>query len=274
MNIPAVVDDAEDLADALKDGKNVVLNDDITVTSSLNISAGSDVALNLNGNNLSYAVDNTGASAIINNKGDLTIEGEGEISFKAADPDMQEIPSYATNTITNTGKLTIGKGVVVKNESDGGASYAVDNQGEFTLDGGSLIGKRCALRIAKFNKDNVVFTMNSGVVKAATPAWIQLPGSSSTAAPKIAVTINGGTFETTKATSEDNDVLYTYSFGNSHANTSITINGGEFLGGVVSIGSGYKGDVPNLTINGGTFEYDVCQWLENGDAKVLYKANK
>ena len=68
--------------------------------------------------------------------------------------------------------------------------------------------------------------------------------------------------------------MYTYSFGNSHANTSITINNGEFLGGTVSIGSGYKGDAPTLTINGGTFDHDVLQWLENGTSNVLYQANK
>ena len=51
-------------------------------------------------------------------------------------------------------------------------------------------------------------------------------------------------------------------------------NGGEFLGGTVSIGSGYKGDAPTLTINGGTFDHDVIQWLENDESKVLYQANK
>ncbi len=276
MKAPALVSTADELKDALEAGGEVILTDDVTVTSTLNVAAGKDVTINLNGNDLSYAVSNTGASAIISNKGNLEITGSGTLSFVAENPDMQAIPSYATNTITNTGTgtLIIGKGVVVTNGSDGGASYAVDVQsGKFILDGGTLVGERCALRIARFNAD-AEFIMNDGLVKAATPAWIHLPGSNANDAPKISVVINGGTFQSTKTTSEDNDVLYTYSFGNSHANTSVTINGGEFLGGTVSIGSGYKGDVPSLTINGGTFEYDVLQWLENDASKVLYAANK
>lgn len=276
FKIPTVtsVSTAEELTNALTAGGIVVLEEDVTVTETMNIPAGADTYLNLNGNDLSYAVSNSGASAIISNKGTLEIAGEGTISFTAANPDLGAIPSYATNTITNTGKLIIGEGVTVTNDSDGGASYAVDVQsGEFILNGGTLIGKRCALRIARFNQD-AVFTMNSGLVKGATPAWIHLPGSNSADAPKVTVTINGGTFQSTKTTDANNDVLYTYSFGNSHANTSITINGGEFLGGTVSIGSGYMGDVPKMIINGGIFEYDVLQWLEGDTNVVLFEANK
>ena len=269
------VDDATELSTAISEGKDVILTEDITVTSTLTVPNGATLTLDLNGNDLSYAVTNSGASAIIviNPTGDLTITGEGTISFTASNPDTQEIPGYATNTITCEGTLTIGEGVTVENHSEGGASYAVDAKGVFTLDGGTLIGERCALRIAKYNQDDVQFTMNSGTVTAATPAWIQLPGSDAAVAPKITVTINGGTFQSTKESSADNNVLYTYSYGNSHANTKITITGGNFLGGTVSIGSGYKGDAPDLTINDGIFEYDVLQWLEGDTSDVLYSAN-
>lgn len=198
----------------------------------------------------------------------------GNLDFVASDPDLNKIPSYATNTITCEGTLTIGKNVVVKNNSEGGASYAVDAKGKVTLNGGSLLGNRCALRIAKYNQDDVQFTMNGGLVQAQTPAWIQLPNNNANVAPKITVEINDGTFQSTKESSADNNVLYTYSYGNSHANTTVNISGGKFLGGTVSIGSGYKGDAPTLNITGGTFEYDVLQWLEGDTYNVLYKANK
>ena len=256
---------------------DIKLSADATVAATLNVPAAAAVNLDLNGHNLNYTVTNTGASAIINNKGTLNLSNtsneEATISFVAESPDMQEIPSYATNTITNTGTLTIGKNVTVTNGSEGGASYAVDNHAFFTLDGGTLIGNRCALRVAKYNPAEVKFTMNSGLVQAATPAWIQLPGSSATDAPKITVDIKGGIMKSTKESSADNNVMYTYSFGNSHANTIINISGGEFIGGTVSIGSGYKGDAPSLSITGGTFDYNVLQWLENDEYKVLYEAN-
>ena len=281
---------AAELQEAINDGvDNITLSEDITVNSTLvfkavpsqsNISrASADVAefvLDLNGKNLSYAVqDNVGASAIINihPNAKLSIVGNGTISFVSANPDTQAIPSYATNTITNEGYLVIGEGVVVINESEGGASYAVDDKGKFVLNGGTLIGKRCALRIAKYNQDNVYFEMNGGMVTAQTPAWIQLPGSDANSAPKIDVVINNGTFQSTNSTSAENDLLYTYYFGNSHANTTLTINGGNFIGGTVSIGAGYKGDSPAININGGAFDYDVVRWLEDDASEVIYSAN-
>lgn len=254
---------------------DIVLGEDETIT----VPSGQKLVLDLNGHNINSTVSNDGkAYAIFSNNGTLNLvnssDTESTLQFVADDPDLQEIPGYATNTISNYGTLTIGKNVTVTNGSEGGASYAVDNHAYFTLDGGTLIGNRCALRIAKYNPAVVEFTMNSGYIKAKTPAWIQLPGSSSSAAPQITVNITGGTMESTKESSADNDVMYTYSYGNSHANTSITISGGEFLGGTVSIGAGYKGDAPTLTISGGEFEYDVIQWLENDGSKVVYTKNK
>ena len=285
-NATLVVSREDCLADAVNyavGNVNVVLGTDITLVNqkTVNIADNTAVTLDLNGYDLTSAVDNSGkAAAIFNIKptGILNVvnnaTAESKITFKASDPDLQEIPAYATNTISNDGTLTIGAKVVVENHSYGGASYAIDNRGKFTLNGGTLLGNRCALRIAKYNQDDVQFTMNGGLVQAQTPAWIQLPNNNANVAPKITVEINDGTFQSTKESSADNNVLYTYSYGNSHANTKITINGGKFLGGTVSIGSGYKGDAPTLNITGGTFEYDVLQWLEGDTYNVLYKANK
>ena len=257
------------------------IKDDMVLTEeeSITIPAGANVTLDLNGYDINSAVNNNGKpSAIFSNYGILNLVNnsgnKSNVEFVAANPDMEKIPSYATNTITNYGTLTIDENVTVTNSSDGGASYAVDNLGYFTLNGGTLIGNRCALRIINSNAAAVEFTMNSGSIQASTPAWVQLPGNVSTVAPKITVNINGGKIESTKPSSEDNDVMYTYSFGNSHANTTINISGGEFLGGTVSIGSGYKGDIPTLNITGGVFEYDVVQWLPEDKFNVLYNKNK
>ena len=256
---------------------SVVLATDINLKTT--IETKTELTFDLNGHDLCRTVENDGTtSALFNNKGVLRIVNSGAeesvISFVASNPDMADIPGYATNTITNEADLYIGTGVTVTNESQGGASYAVDNKGKFTLDGGTLLGKVCALRVAKFNQDDVQFTMEKGTVKAGTPAWIHLPGSDASVAPKITVTINGGVMQSTKTNPDEADVMYTYSYGNSHSNTSITINGGEFLGGTVSIGLGYYGDVPVLTINGGTFDHNVLQWNQNETSKILYHANK
>lgn len=280
--VPVVtVSTAAEFKTAMEGANTVVrikLANDITVNSIATVNATSNITLDMNGYDLSYTVSTASASEIIKNFGTLKIvsASEATFSYKAENPDTQAIPSYATNTITNSGNghLTVCENVVVTNGSNGGASYAVDVQsGTFILDGAILKGNRCALRVARFNADTK-FTMNNGIVEALTPAWIHLPGSKSTDAPAIDVEIKGGTFQSTKdPSSADNNVLYTYSYGNSHANTKVTISGGEFLGGTVSIGSGYKGDAPTLIITGGKFEYDVMQWKENDESTVLYQKN-
>jgi len=75
--------------------------------------------------------------------------------------------------------------------------------------------------------------------------------------------------KSTNESSADNNVMYTYSFGNSHANTIINISGGEFIGGTVSIGSGYKGDAPTLNITGGHFQFPVLKWLEDNKSEAI-----
>ncbi len=266
------------LEDAFSAEGTVRLLKDINITSDIGytIKAGQQIVLDLNGHVLTQFAGNAKRTALIDNKGTLTIKdtvGGGKIVSSALNPDTQEIPTYASNTITNTGTLVLESGTI-ENQTDASAAYCVDDQGKFTMNGGALIAARCALRVAKYNIDNVEFVLNNGTITAPTPAWIQLPGSSADAAPTIYVQINGGILQTTKPSSANNNVIYSYSSGNSHLNTHITINGGQFLGGTVSIGSGYKGDAPELTINGGTFEYDVLKWLANNEYSVLYEANK
>ncbi|MBQ6899498.1 MAG: hypothetical protein IJN72_01535 [Firmicutes bacterium] len=246
------------------DGGVVTLLQNIKLNTTINILDGKTVTLNLNGYNLNSEVSNDGKAAaliVIKPTGNLTIKGTGTLGFVAADPDLQAIPGYATNTITNEGTLTIENGVTITNGSNGGASYAVDDKGTFIMNGGALVGERCALRVAKYNQDNVSFVMNGGTITAATPMWIQLPGSDSNVTPTITVTINNGTIQTTKEANADNSILYTYSYGNSYKKTTVNINGGNFLGGTVNFGSGYKGDIENVTISGGKFAFVPGRWV-------------
>ena len=272
----SLADAIEALNDSTDTKMEITLYNDEYFAEPVTINAGKEVVLNLNGCTISSVQDLPKNGALITNYGTLIIDdstGKGKLTTVALKPDMQEIPNYGNYTIQNMGELILNNGIIENLTDKGGAAYAVDNHNKFTMNGGTLIGARCALRVAKYNYDNVEFTMNAGTITAPTPAWIQLPGSDASVAPTITVNINGGTLESTKESSEDNDVIYTYSFGNSHANTTINIKGGYFLGGTVSIGSGYKGDVPTLNIAGGTFEYDVLKWTEEGSV-VLYSANK
>ena len=256
--------------------KNVDLNG-----ASLTINANADVKLDLNGHVLYTLNEVQGAACLIENKGKLEVVGSGSITFLAKYPDVNWgegqanlYPTYATNTITNRGQLVIDGNVTIENQTQvGGAVYAIDNYGgsSLTINNGSVKKAVRGAAIRLFG-DNTNLTVNGGEIEGSTAVWIQLPGSSFADTPNMNVTINGGKLISIK---EQGDLMYTYTFGDSHADVKIEINGGEFLGGYVSVGSGvHKEDIPQFTINGGTFEYDVIQWLGGDEYKVLYKANK
>ena len=106
-------------------------------------------------------------------------------------------------------------------------------------------------------------TVNGGTITGSRAIWIQLPGSNTQQAPEVNVTIKGGKLISTLDPSSDNYVaLYSYSYGQSFANTNVTINGGEFTGHVI-FGGGAKADIENVTINGGTFNGKLGRYLDN-----------
>lgn len=256
--------------------KNVDLNG-----GTLKIAKNADIKFDLNGHTLYTLNEVQGASCLIENSGKLEIIGSGSIIFLAKYPDVNwgegyssPFPTYATNTISNKGQLVIDGNVTIENQTQvGGAVYAIDNYAgsSLTINQGSIkkAVKGAAIRLFGGTTN---LTINGGEISGATAVWIQLPGSSISNTPDMNITINGGKLISIK---EQGNLMYTYTYGDSHADVKIEINGGEFLGGYVSVGSGvHKEDIPQVTINAGIFEYDVLQWLAGDEYKVLYSANK
>lgn len=257
--------------------KNVDLNG-----ASLTIASTADVKLDLNGHVLYTLNEVQGAATfLIENKGKLEVVGSGSITYLSKYPDVNwgegkdnKYPTYASNTISNRGQLVIDGNVTIENQTQvGGAVYAIDNYAgsSLTINNGSVKKAVRGAAIRLFG-GTTNLTINGGEIEGSTAIWIQLPGGSFSNTPDMNITINGGKIY---SPNEGGDLMYTYTFGDSHADVKIEINGGEFLGGYVSVGAGtHKEDIPQFTINGGTFEYDVLQWLEGDEYKVLYKANK
>ncbi len=271
---PTVVTNAAELATAFSNGGTYTLAADIDTSSKLTVPADTKVTLDLNGNTLTGYFTQAGTSALIENKGTLEIVN-GEISVTATNPDTdwdpEGFPTYASNTISNRGNLIIGEGAVLKNETSGGASYVIDNYagGTLTVNGGEILqtAGNIAIRIntASASAANNV-TINGGTISGYRAIWIHLAGGSNATAPTVNLTINGGNLNTTDT--EYEDCIYSYSYGNSFANTNITITGGTF-NGYVSFGGGYKGDTETVTITGGTFNKGVGRWLANGDYETI-----
>ena len=142
------------------------------------IAANKNIVLDLNGNVLSGILGQSGTTALITNRGTLTIKdssvsGNGKITNTATNPDSGDSPGYASNTITNNGKLTIESGYIESATTGGYAAYTVDNQTngnaytpELTINGGKLYNKATdAIRMflnsdTKLNK----VVINGGVI--------------------------------------------------------------------------------------------------------------
>ncbi len=268
----------DELNAALADGGEYYMVEDIDLENvTLTINSGAETTINMNGKTITGKATNKSASKLIEVKSGakLTLKGDGIIETTAANPDTdweagtsKPFPGYATNTIVNRGELVIDGVTVANHTARGGASYAIDNYdgATLTVKSGKVIqdgegGGDVAIRLfsSSATAGNTV-VIEGGDISGRRAIWIQLASSDSTVAPLINVEINGGTLTGTDP--EVQPAVYSYSYGNSFANTNVTITGGTFNGDV-QFGGGYKGDIENVTITGGTFNGYLGRWLEN-----------
>ena len=156
---------------AEKDEVTIDLYNDAYFAETVTVTSGKTLNLNLNGHTISSVFTKEEASALIDNKGTLVIDdktGTGKITTAATNPDKQDVPGYASNTITNTGTLILENGII-ENTSEGTCCCAVDNlgSGHFTMNGGTLISHN-SYAIRQYNttasKDNVV-EINGGKIE-------------------------------------------------------------------------------------------------------------
>jgi hypothetical protein len=105
--------------------------------------------------------------------------------------------------------------------------------------------------------------INGGEITGKRAVWVQLPSNNSAVAPLTTLKINGGVLNSTSDLT-----IYSYSYGNSFAATTITINGGTFSNDV-QFGGGYKGDTETVTITGGTFNGEVGRWITADEFQTI-----
>lgn len=248
------------------DGKQITMVADAELTATAVVAAGKAVTLELNGKKISGVSSAAAASAVIENKGSLTIQdsvGGGKITSQALNPDKdwggegeKQYPTYANNTIKNSGILKLTSGTIEQATEYAGATYAIDNynNGEVTIDGGKVIhvGGVAIREFANSTTAKNAVTVNGGEVKGKSRAvWIHLPSTDSTKAPLASLVVNGGTL--TSEDTEYNLAVYVYSYGNSAAQTVVKINGGTINGNVAINGNACKTIAKgNLAVTGGT----------------------
>ena len=233
---------AEALA-AVEEGQTITLLKPIVVAK------GETLELNLNGFDIAYTSDVMG-EAMFTNNGTLILTGNGKISYTytgAADSNFGK----GNYTIANNGTLTVA-GATIENATAKmrHASYAITNGngGAITLNSGLIVNEtNYAVRMF----GNGSLTVNGGEIRGTRAVWMQAPGSDTSAAPTVALTVNGGKLNGTGESAEYKLAVYSYSYGNSLENVSITVNGGEIEGDIALTGGQNKTAAETVTVTGG-----------------------
>lgn len=205
-----------DLREAFQKGGNVTLVENVVLTQGVSVPADKTVVLNLNGKTISQEMECTGNYAMISNKGNLTITGEGKISFKdtsAGDPSF----GWGSYTIRNEGKLTVENGTIehlgqqnTKTEVKHMYCALYQYSGSTTINGGKI--STPTYRSVRLWKGDM--TINGGEFEG--QVWVQAVDNSA------ALTINGGKFAPRGA---DGSSVFV---SNSQYSVALKITGGEF----------------------------------------------
>ena len=176
----------EALEAALENGNTLGLAKNVTVIETIEVPGGKTLAFNLNGKTISQSKACTASYEMINNKGNLTITGNGKISFTdtgAGDPNF----GWGSYTINNSGNLTVEKATIEHKGAQAFATHMIcaifQYSGSTTIEGGTISTPN--YRSARLWKGDM--TINGGTFDG--QVWVQAVDNSAK------LTINGGTFE-------------------------------------------------------------------------------
>ena len=272
------VENADELAAAVANGAELItLTEDVVLNDApLTVPADGKVTIDLNGKTLSGVSTAASTSYLVNvaKGGELTLKN-GTVSFYGTTPDTQwggvgqpAFPGYATNTIKNLGKLIIDGATVENTTARGGASYAIDcyEGSELIVNSGKIdgCGKTAIRMFCNSNTLTTKVTVNGGTITGTRAIWVHLPSGNINNVRPVVLTVNGGDLI---CTDTENDLcIYGYSYGDSFADTSIVINGGNFTGDIGCYGADVTADV--YTINGGNFNGEVGYWNNDNWIKL------
>ena len=208
----------DELRKAFETGGEYTMVYDVVYPETLVLEAGKSLVLNLNGKTISQSKECTGNYNMVYNKGELTINGDGAISFKdtgAGDPTF----GWGSYTLRNEGTLVVNGGTI--------EHLGEQNPGN----GQPNVHMYCA--IFQYSGKS---TINGGVISTPTYRSARLWNGE--------MTINGGQFVGQLWLQAVND------------NANLVINGGEFVacgndGSSVFVSN--SGKAVKCSINGGFF---------------------
>ena len=217
---------------AAEAGQTVVVLDNITLTETVTVAAGTTVTLDLNGKTIS--AEATFAAKAIRNDGTLTINGNGGTI------DISASTTESIQVVDNYGTLTINGGTYKGASSN--FSYAIRANHENSVT--NIVGATITTYFGAVGINKGETTITDGkfeVTGAAGGHALYVEGAN--------VTINGGEFIPYPTT------VYSYAVLTNDDNANVSITGGTFKKGlgdqcVIALSG-------NIIITGGTFSTDV-----------------
>ena len=213
------------------DGKTVVVLDNITLTETLTVAAGTTVTLDLNGKTIS-AEATFAVKAIVNN-GTLTINGNGGTI------DISASTTESIQVVDNYGTLTINGGTYKGATSN--FSYAIRANDANSVT--NIVDATITTHFGAIGINKGVTTITDGKFEVTSQA-----GGHALYVANAEVTINGGEFIPYANG-------YSYAVLTNDANAKVSITGGTFKKGLGD--SCVKALSGNIIITGGTFATDV-----------------
>ena len=171
--------------EAAQAGETIALISDVELTESLVIPANKTITLDLAGKTISQTKECTASYEMINNKGNLTITGNGKISFtdtSTGDPNF----GWGSYTIRNEGTLVVENGTIEHLGAQAFATHMIcaifQYSGSTTIKGGTISTPN--YRSVRLWKGDM--TITGGTFDG--QLWVQAVDNSSK------LTINGGEF--------------------------------------------------------------------------------
>ena len=221
------------------------------------------VVLDLKGYTISQTKTQTTAYSMIDNRGTLIIKDSSEAKTgKLNYTDDGQGGEYVSNTLHNSGVLTI-EGGIVENSSSAtvaanGYPHPIDNSGTLTINGGTFINNAdySSMRIWCTTDDDTIVTIKGGTFNGSID--FQTPDA---AANKGTLTITGGTFN---ADTYTKCAVRLLGFGADVDEMNGYISGGQFNGAItLSNRSGSELNSKVFNITGGTFTVDPSEFVDD-----------
>ena len=245
------------LAEAVATSGTVKLLQNVTLNEGFTVPASSTIVLDLNGKTISQTKECTASYGMIENKGNLTITGNGKINFTdsgAGDPNF----GWGSYTIVNRGTLVVENGTIEHLGAQAFGKHMIcaiqQSAGTTTINGGTI----STPNYRSLRANGGAIEINGGTFDG--QVWMQ-PNQSD-----ITIKIAEGTFE---PNGKDASSVFMTNSGENYTVVSASITGGTF-NGKIGVSDANKQGVAG-SISGGLFT-DVAK--DGTNAALIAKGYK